>query len=55
MIMRPGVNTHLLIISVLRPNIKHHVCFGLLKLLILMEISPELNPTARMSNKEFLL
>lgn len=45
----------LLILPMLRPNIKNRVCLGLPKPLIIMEISSDLDSTARTTHEERLL
>lgn len=47
--------TPLLILPVLRSKIEDRVCLSLLKLLIIMEISPDLDSFPRTTHEEFLL
>lgn len=50
-----GRPTPLLILAVLRSEVEDRVCLGLLKFLIIMEISPDLDSSTRTTHEEFLL
>lgn len=50
-----GILTPLLILPVLRPNIEDRVRLGLLKLVIVMEVSPDLDSAPRTTHEERLL
>lgn len=42
-------------LPVLRPKIEDRVCLGLLKLIVTVEISPDLDSAARTTHEECLL